>query len=120
MGHGQHPQRLQWQITVLVPQGGMSKARETPRQRTFSFEGTEVIVAAAILNKWDKFPEEQKVAFIDAAYERQISNLRTEAEKGLEELWQRERALSEDLEALRKISVSSPEKSARWRRHLEA
>ena len=90
---------------------GMSKAK-TPRKRTFSFEGTKVIVAAAILNKWDKFPVEKKVAFIDAAYERQISNVRTEAEKGLEELWQRERALSEDLEALRKISVSSPEKSA--------
>ena len=48
----------------------MSKAK-TPRQRTFSFEGTEVIVAAAILNEWDKFPVEEKVAFFDAARERQ-------------------------------------------------
>ncbi len=89
----------------------MSKAK-TPRQRTFSFEGTEVTVAAAILNEWDKFPEEQKIAFRDAAYERQISNLRTEARNMEEEAWRRERALSEDLEVLRKISVSSPEKSA--------
>jgi hypothetical protein len=89
----------------------MSKAK-TARKRTFSFEGTKVIVAAAIFNKWDKFPVEKKLAFNDAAYERQISNLRTEAEKGVEELWQRERANSERLEAVRKISLFSPEKSA--------
>lgn len=44
----------------------MSKAK-TPRQRTFSFAGTKVIVAAAILNKWGKFPGEQKIALHDTA-----------------------------------------------------
>jgi hypothetical protein len=44
----------------------MSKAK-TPRQRTFSFAGTKVIVAAEILNKWGKFPGEQKIALHDTA-----------------------------------------------------
>ena len=65
-------------------------------------------MAAAILNEWDKFPEEQKIAFRDAAYQRQISNLRTEARNMEEEAWRRERALSEDLEVLRKISGLDP------------
>ena len=112
MGHGQHPQRLQGQITVLVPQGRMSKTRETPRQRTFSFEGTEVIVAAAILNEWDKFQRKRKSLSLMRHASARSATSERKPRRGLEELWQRERALSEDLEALRKISVASPEKSA--------
>jgi hypothetical protein len=44
----------------------MTKAKP-PRKRTFSFQGTKVVVAAAILNKWDKFPGEQKIALHDTA-----------------------------------------------------
>jgi hypothetical protein len=70
----------------------MSKAK-TPRQRTFSFGGTRVIVASEILNKWDKFPD-KKIVFQDPADTAVMNRL-------VEKPWHRERDLYESIDLAR-------------------